>query len=224
MAQLSDEKKWAVIHTLKRTRNVSVTARTHGVTRKTVRLWAKRYLDTHCVQKQRPTGRRASVSAAAAAAAVELLCSNAHAGAAGVARELYTQGITSKVLHRTTVVRHSKAAAKSAGTPIRVVRRQPGKRLNANTKAKRLAFGLANKSRSWNHVLFTDRKKFRFRYPGVPVKPQQWLKQGSVAEAYAVNHAQTVNIYAGISRFGITACHIVAGTSKHKSTHVNKQG
>lgn len=224
MSHLTDEKKWAVISTLKRTGNVSVTARTHGVARNTVKLWAERYEATHNVQKHRPTGRRAAMSAAAAIEAVELLCSNAHAGAAGVARELHTQGITSKVLHRTTVVRHAKAAAKSSGTPIRVVRGQPGKRLNKNTKAKRLAFCLANKSRSWKHVQFTDRKKFQFRYPGVSVKPQKWLKQGSVAEAYAVNHAQTVNIYAGISRFGVTDCHIVAGTSKHKSTFVNKQG
>lgn len=73
-------------------------------------------------------------------------------------------------------------------------------------------------------MLFTDRCKFHFRYPGVSVKQQQWVKQGSVADAAAVNHAQTVNLYCGISKYGVTACHIVAGTSKHKSTFTNKQG
>lgn len=224
MPHLSEEKKWAVIQTLKRTGNVSATARQHGVTRRTVLLWQQRYAAVHNVQKQKPTGRRRAMSAAAADAAMEMLCSNAHAGAAGVARELHSQGITSKVLHKTTIIRHAKEAAKSSGTPIRSVRGKPGKRLTAATKAKRLAFCMANKSRSWTHVLFTDRKKFHFRYPGVSVKPQQWLKKGSVCEAYAVNHAQTLNIYAGISRFGVTDCHIVAGSSKHKSTFTNKQG
>lgn len=164
------------------------------------------------------------MSAAAAGKAVELLCANTHAGATGVAQQLHSQGLTSKVLHRTTVVRHAKAAAKALGTPIKVVRGKPAKRLSNDTKAKRLAFCLANKSRQWASVLFTDRCKFHFYYPGVSVKPQQWVKQGQAAEASAVNHAQTVNIYAGITRFGVTDCHIVAGTSKHKSTFSNKQG
>jgi hypothetical protein len=73
-------------------------------------------------------------------------------------------------------------------------------------------------------VLFTDRCKFYFKHPGVPVKPQQWVKQGQKFEACAVNHAQTANLYAGISRYRVTDCHIVAGTSKHKSTFVTKQG
>ena len=34
-----------------------------------------------------------------------------------------------------------------------------------------------------------------------------------------------VNVYAGITMHGVmTACHVVAGTSKHKSTHTNKRG
>ncbi len=224
MPPLSDEKRWALIQTLKSTGSVSATARQHGVTRRTVLLWQRRYMATSNVQRQKPGGRRASMSESAAIKAMELLCSNTHSGAAGVARELHTQGITSKVLHRTTVVRHAKRAAKSAGTPIRVVRGRPAKRLTNATKQKRLAFCKANRSRNWSHVLFTDRKKFLFKYPGASVKPQQWLKQGSVSEAYAVNHAQTVNVYAGISRFGVTDCHIVAGTSKHKSMFTNKLG
>jgi len=224
MPALSDEQKWALIQTLKRTGNITATARRHGVTRRTVQLWRQRYEATFNVHKHKPGGGRTVMSAAAASRAVELLCSNAHAGAAGVAKELHSQGITSKVLHRTTVLRRAKQAAKAAGTPIRVVRGRPAKRLNNATKAKRLAFSLANKSRSWTHVLFTDRKKFLFKYPGASVTPQQWLKQGFVADAYAVNHAQTVNVYAGISRFGVTDCHIVAGTSKHKSLYTNKQG
>lgn len=224
MPHLSDEQKWAIIQSLKRGGSVSAVARQHGVTRVAVKRWAKRYQATRKVQKRQPTGRRPSMSAAAASRAVELLCANAHAGAGAVAKELHSQGLTSRMLHRTTVVRHAKDTAKAAGTPIRVVRSKPAKRLSNATQAKRLAFCKANKSREWASVLFTDRKKFQFYYPGVSVKAQQWVKKGQAAEASAVNHAQTANVYCGISRFGVTDCHIVAGTSKHKSTYFNKHG
>jgi transposase-like protein len=222
MPHLSDEQKWSIIQSLKRGASMSAVARQHGVTRMSVQLWAKRYNATSKVQKQKATGRRASMSAAAASKAVELLCANAHAGAGAVAKELHSQGLTSKVLHRTTVVRHAKQTAKAAGTPIRVVRGKPAKRLSNATKAKRVAFCKVNRSRQWSSVLFSDRKKFQFYYPGVSVQAQQWVKKGQAAEASAVNHAQTANVYCGISKFGVTDCHIVAGTSKHKSTFFNK--
>lgn len=224
MPHLADDKKWAIIHSLKHSRNVSMVARQHGVTRRTVQLWAKRFKDTGRLQNLKPGGRRPAMSTAAAKAAVVLLCSNAHAGATGVAKELCLQGLTSTIVHRTTVVRHAKKAAIADGTPIKSVRGKPAKRLSNDTKSKRLAFCLANRSKNWANVLFTDRKKFHFTYPGVSVKPHQWVQKGTVVEASAVNHAQTVNVYAGISRFGVTECHIVAGTSKHKSTFFNKQG
>lgn len=224
MVHLSDEKKWAIISSWKRKASISAVARELAVSRETVRRWVKAYATSSSVHKQQPKGRRASMSAAAASAAMDLLCSNTHGGAAGVARKLHSQGLTSRVLHRTTVVRHAKAAAKAAGTPIKVVRGKPGKLLTNSTKAKRLAFARANRARHWASVLFTDRCKFHFHYPGVPVQPQQWLKHGTSCEAFAVNHAQTVNLYCGISRFGVTDCHIVAGTSKHKSSFTNKQG
>jgi hypothetical protein len=39
-----------------------------------------------------------------------------------------------------------------------------------------------------------------------------------------VNHPQVLNVYAGITKFGVTACHVVAGSSKHKTSYCNKQG
>lgn len=38
------------------------------------------------------------------------------------------------------------------------------------------------------------------------------------------NHAQVVNLYAGISKHGVTKLHVVAGSSKHKTQYKNQKG
>jgi hypothetical protein len=164
------------------------------------------------------------VSAVAAKTAAELLCSGKLGGAADVALQLCSQGLTSRVLHETTIVRHAKESAKLAGSPLRLARGTPVKELTDDNKKKRLSFCEANKDRDWSRVLFTDRAKFHFRYPGVSVRPQRWLRKGQIMTAHSVNHAQCVNLYAGISKYGVTACHLVTGTSKHKRPYINKKG
>jgi hypothetical protein len=72
--------------------------------------------------------------------------------------------------------------------------------------------------------MFTDRKKFLFSYPGAKVSAVEWVQRGSSRQAACVNHPQCVNLYAGITRYGVTSAHLVAGTSKQHSTHFNKQG
>jgi hypothetical protein len=72
--------------------------------------------------------------------------------------------------------------------------------------------------------MFTDRKKFHFNYPGAKVHQVAWVKVGSQRVAPKVNHAMVVNMYAGITPFGVTKPHLVAGTSKHKSIYFNKKG
>ena len=141
-----------------------------------------------------------------------------------MARALHLQGITAKQLHPTTIVRAAVSQALEDGDPIVAERGKPAKRLTLATRAKRLAFARMHKGRSWANVLFTDRKKFLFLYPGCPVQRVQWVRKGQGMQAHAVNHPQCVNVYAGISMHGVTVCHVVAGTSKHKSTHTNKKG
>jgi hypothetical protein len=110
------------------------------------------------------------------------------------------------------------------GTPIRAFRGKPAKRLTNDTKQKRLQFCKANKGRSWANMMFTDRKKFLFSYPGAKVRAVEWIQVGATRQAACVNHPQCVNIYAGISKYGVTKCHIVAGSSKTKTSFVNKKG
>jgi hypothetical protein len=141
---------------------------------------------------------------------------------------LAIKGLTSKVLSRATIARAARREAKEQGKDLVVRRGKPRKEMTQATKAKRLKFALANKSRGWDRVLFTDRKRFYFSYPGSKVKGYRYRlrSKGEVEDkaAFQPNHPQCLNIYAGISRFGITPIHVVAGSSKHKTTHTNKKG
>ena len=64
--------------------------------------------------------------------------------------------------------------------------------------------------------MFTDRKKFAFFYPGQKVNKGQWLQKGQQRECFRVNKPNVVNVYAGITYYGMTKAHIVSGTTKHK--------
>ena len=224
MTRLQDNTKWGIIQEWERSGNIAAAARMHRVTWITAQRWVKCYIATSNVLHHKPTGRKPSISAAVAKTAVELACSGQHGGAASVAKELHSLGLTERVLHGTTIMRHAKKQAKLDGTPLRLARGMPVKMLTDATKLKRLAFCRANRGKDWSRVLFTDRAKFHFRYPGVSVRRQQWLKRGQKMAACSVNHPQCVNVYAGISKHGVTACHIVTGTSKHKSPYINKKG
>ena len=72
--------------------------------------------------------------------------------------------------------------------------------------------------------MFTDMAKFHFFYPGASIKPVGWVRKGLKRQAPRVNHAMVVNLYVGITKWGVTKCHVVAGTSKHNSMYLNKKG
>ena len=141
-----------------------------------------------------------------------------------MARVIHAQGKSKTLLHKSTIIRHARKAAKNEGKPIRVVRGLPSKDLSNANKAKRLNFALENRGRSWGNVMVTDRKEFHFYYPGVQVKPMKWIRKGEKWVAPKVNHAQVVNLYAGITKYGVTKAHIVAGTSHHVSKFNNNKG
>lgn len=140
------------------------------------------------------------------------------------AQELHTKGHVSRVVHPSTLVRAARAAAASQGIRLAVHTGKPAKKLTAATKQLRLAFALANQHRNWDRVLFSDRKRFQFWFPGTKVQRSQWVNKGTKPEAFTANKPQCVNLYAGITKAGMTACQLVAGTSKHKSTFKTKTG
>lgn len=221
---LSEEVKWGIVAAWKRLQNLAHVARQLRVGVNTVRRWVQRYVSTGGVKERPGRGRKAVMNDAVTARAVQLLLSDVCGTAAGAAQELCDQGLTPNVLHKNTVIRSAKQYAQTNGYAIFAARGKPRKQLSADTKRKRLAFAKANRTRTWGTVMFTDRKKFLFTYPGARVRPSQWLRKGEIRQAATVNHALGVNVYAGISRYGITKCHVVAGTSKHKTTFTNKKG
>lgn len=157
-----------------------------------------------------------------------MLSSRRYRSAKEVAQQLHLQGYTSTELHYTTVIKHAKAAAVAAGTKLWPERGKPRKAMSAKTQEKRLKFANSNKSTAWRVVMFTDRKKFLLQYPGSRITMVRWQVGKTKAEArHAVeqpNHPYSVNIYAGITRHGVTKVHVVAGTTGYKSQHHNKQG
>lgn len=210
--------------TWKACKNISSTARQLQLSPKLVRRWVSRYASTGGVVSKAKTGRRTVLNSTAAKAALDLLLAEGSPSAASVAQQLHQQGLTPTRCHKTTVIRAARKVAQQNGQQLQAFRGRPAKRLTQATKSKRLNFSQLNKGRCWSNVMFTDRKKFNFFYPGVKVQRVEWGYKGSTRQATMVNHAQVYNVYAGITKHGITRCHVVAGTSKHKSKYLNMQG
>ena len=205
-------------------KNIAAAARATGVSQKTAERWVKRYKETQDVLTKPKTGRPPSMSHEAAARAHALLLDKPNPTAAEVAQQLYSEGYTAAVPAKSTVIKHAREAGEEIGVELVVYRGRPARQLTASTKAKRLAFATANLDQPWHLVMFSDRKKFMFRYPGTSFKVTAWGRRGCNREAPCLSRPQCVNLYMGITRFGVSRCHIVAGTSKHKTKYCNKKG
>ena len=164
------------------------------------------------------------MSEAASRKAVELLLSREFDNCTQVAVKLQKLGLIRQVVHATIFSRHAKAQATADRTPILAKTGKPGKALTAKNQAERLAFCKANMRRNWGNVMITDRKKFLFSFPGTSVKRVQWLRKGEQRHAYRPNNPMVINMYAGITKHGVTKAHLVTGTSKLKTAYKNMKG
>jgi hypothetical protein len=107
---------------------------------------------------------------------------------------LHERGLIDRVVHRTTLAKAAKAAAAAAGIRLRVERGRPKRALLQANMADRVAFAEDNKTREWRHVMFTDRKRFYFRYPGCKVRGVRWSLAGKPQAAITVNKPKCVNL------------------------------
>lgn len=190
----------------------------------TARKWIKRYqLEGNC-RARRSTGRPKALSEEAAQEAVEMLTSGAHSGAAAVARVLHSKGLASTIVAPSTLIRAAKREAAAQGDPISATRGRPAKQLSEATMAKRVSFARVHARRAWDHTMFTDRKKFLWRHPGAAIKQVVWLHKGQQHTAHTASHPLAVNVYAGVTKYGMTKPHFVTGTHKQPSEYQNKQG
>lgn len=212
------------ISAFQRTGNAALAAREAGLSENAARRWIRRWIEEESVEERPKQGRKKALTKEGGQEALSLLLSEGMSGAVGVAAALHAKGTTPVQLHKTTVIRAARAAAKERGVCLVVHSGRPRRALTKATMQKRLAFARANRKRCWGRVLFTDRKKFLFFYPGQKIHAQAWGLRGKKPEAHSPNRPDALNVYAGICRQGVTALHVVAGTSKYQSPHCNKQG
>ena len=224
MARTSVKDRWAILAKWDEGQSARAISRQLGAPLKTVRRWIERYTATGDVKDEPRAGRPRLLGAAAAQQACALLLGGQHGASKSVAQHLHASGHVRKVVDRRTVSRAARKLAGESGVRLRALRGKPGKLLTEATRRKRLEFCRANRSRGWGYTLFTDRKKFLFSYPGSKVPATSWVVEGTRRAALTVNHPQVVNVYAGLSKYGLTRLHIVAGTSGDKSTYKNQQG
>lgn len=223
--RLTEEQRWDVIHAYKKRGSAPLAAKDAGVNVRAARRWIERWKKTSSVKSGSSTGRPRVLTAAAQDAALDLLIGKPAKTAKDVARILYSKGITDKVVSANTIIRGAKEAAARRGDKVQVERGDPPKALTWATIQKRIEFCKKHLSFNWRACMFTDRKRFLYKFPGQAVSKWRWVLKGAPRQGvHSPNHPQCVNVYAGITAFGATICHVVAGTSKHKTTYTNKQG
>jgi hypothetical protein len=223
----SESLRWEIVEAWKDLKNISaVAARCGNVSRACVRRWVNRYLATKHVDAKPSTGRRPALSQAAREQAYELMFGESRLTAKDTALKLKEMGMVDRVVIKKTVLAHVQRVAAARGNRIFYRRGKPRVGLTAATKAKRLAFAQANANTDWTKVLFSDRKKFVFKWPGSRVDlTGRWEVMGEESEGvFQPTHPQVLNGYAAISVHGVTTFHVVAGTSKFKHNHANKKG
>lgn len=203
--------------------NFNAVAKRLKIDPRTVKRWVLRG-ESGGLEDLKRSGRKRLLSKDASRKAVDLLLSGEFDNCKQVALEFRNLGLTTKVVHATTLSRYAKAQALADGTPILAKTGKPSKALTAQNKAERLAICEANMGKNWGHVMITDRKKFLFSFPGTRVRRVEWLKKGERRHAYRPNNPMVVNMYAGITKHGVTKAHLVTGTSKLRTSYKNMKG
>ena len=89
---------------------------------------------------------------------------------------------------------------------------------------KRLGFALCNKRTIWNAVMCSEREKFIHKYHGCSVRRYTWVKKGGKRRARKASRMNGVNVYMGVTKYGVTKVHCVAGTYKQHTNHTTLKG
>lgn len=207
-----------------RTGCIAAAARAACVSYNTAKRWVQRSDTALGLEEIHRKGRPRVLSEAGEIAAMEGLLNPKLDGADHVAKTLLDQQIAPRTVSKQTIIRAANRAAQRTQTNLRVVRGHPQKKLTDEVKEKRVQFALQHLNTDWGRIVFTDRKRFQFKYPGEKVKPVFWSKDGQRQKVLTAAHPCSVNLYAGLTRYGATNPQIVAGTTKHKSKYNTKKG
>lgn len=223
MPQLTYMQRSEIVQEYHKCKNYSLTARRLKTNPKTVKLWVHRSEAIGDVVSLKSPGRPQKLDDEACTSAEGMLLDTEHPGTLkSVTKELNEK--SGSDASRWTVSMSVKSFCKRKGQPVHADSRRPQKLLSADTMQKRLQFCKENKNRNWSHVMFTDRCKFHHTYVGGVVKKTIWRRVGDRRVAPRVNHASCFNVYAGITKFGVTTMHVVAGITSYQSAFTNKKG
>ena len=235
--RLPDRARWAIIEEWEKCKNMAKVARTlslrfkRKLSFKRVKYWVDVYNKEGSVPVRTSTGRRKVLSTEAAREAVKLMADKEHFGTAyAAATELHKRGLTkgSKRVSNSTLIRAVRAQSKADGDELELACGRPGKALRETTKQQRLEFAEKHLNTNWAYVMFTDRCKFSFKYPGTKVKSKVWIlkskggKHGNTC--WQPNKPQQLNLYMGVTKFGVTKVHKVTGSHGFKSHYKTKLG
>ena len=179
------------------------------------------------MNEKRSSGRPSSVPVGIGLEAANMLASGQHGGAKQVSMALWNEGRTKTAVHRATLIRAARRESKEAGTSLVVRRGPPPQGLKSATMSKRVEFAENNRRRDWSNVMFTDRKKFHFKYPGRSVRAVRWELVGAgrrTGEVWRPNNPNSFNVYGGITKRGVTELHVVAGTTGYTSVFKTSSG
>jgi transposase/putative hemolysin len=222
MVRLTAKQRLSIVLHMEETPNVQRTARMVGCSVKAVRRWWERDRATGGVEAKKSPGKRKVLTDDGAEEALKLLTKP---GQCNTATRVALQFKVSKA----TIIRGAKRIAAEAGDELVCRRGRPRKAMTKRTKEKRLEFIRLHRHRKcWDNVMFTDRKRFEFAYPGCKVSQTRWVLKSKTKQdeddTYQPNHPYSINVYLGLTRFGLTSAHRVAGTSKLVSQYCNKKG
>jgi transposase len=225
MTHLSIKTRYRIVEEWERVQSITQTSKNLKIRKGTCKLWVDRYLATETVDDKVGRGRKPILSDDAAEHALDVLVANEHKGPADVAKTLVKEKKASVVVHRCTLQRAARKAARWRGKKLVAFRGKPkGKHLGAPTVKKRLEYCKERVNKSYCNVLFTDRCKFAFENPGCVVKPVVYGYEGEYRAITKVNHPKVFNVYGGFSRHGTTNLFECAGSTGRKSEYVNKKG
>lgn len=116
MASSRERKRLAAVMAYVKRGTFKGAARDVGTEPKFVRRWVQHFNATGGVEKKGAGGRPRALDDAATGRALELLIAKGSGGADSVARQLYSEGFTTRKLNRRTIAKRAKERAKLRGT------------------------------------------------------------------------------------------------------------
>lgn len=193
---------------------------------KTVRKWVLRDKEGLGLQRKARNASARCVNQAAAEEASRQLIEGRQGGARFVAAELHKSGLVRKKPSHQSVIRAVKALHQAGGDEIDCTRGKPAPQLTEKNRADRVAWCRAHLKTDWSKVMFTDRKKFHFRYPGSKVLGVQWhlRSQSHKCGVFQPNNPSAYNVYGGLTAKGTTRLRPVTGTTKVTTRFSNCRG